>query len=174
MKTRYLLSFIVLSVICCLGLFYQPAELPLNLEDKVNPADIAWMLTAAGLVLLMTPGLSFFYGGMVSKKNIISTMLQSFIALGVITVLYVFVGFSLCFGDSFHGLIGNPFQFFMFRNVGLNSHPLLSPSIPLLLFAIFQLKFAIITPALITGSFAERVKFNAYLVFISLFSIFIY
>jgi Amt family ammonium transporter len=174
MKTRYLLSFIVLSVICCLGLFYQPAELPLNLEGKVNPADIAWMLTAAGLVLLMTPGLSFFYGGMVSKKNIISTMLQSFIALGVITVLYVFVGFSLCFGDSFHGLIGNPFQFFMFRNVGLNSHPLLSPSIPLLLFAIFQLKFAIITPALITGSFAERVKFNAYLVFISLFSIFIY
>ena len=174
MKTRYLLSFIVLSVICCLGLFYQPAELPLNLEDKVNPADIAWMLTAAGLVLLMTPGLSFFYGGMVSKKNIISTMLQSFIALGVITVLYVFVGFSLCFGDSYYGLIGNPFQFFMFRNVGLNSHPLLSPSIPLLLFAIFQLKFAIITPALITGSFAERVKFNAYLVFISLFSIFIY
>jgi Amt family ammonium transporter len=122
----------------------------------------------------MTPGLSFFYGGMVSKKNIISTMLQSFIALGVITLLYVCFGFSLCFGESFYGLIGNPFTYFMFSGVTLKVHPILSPTIPFLLFAIFQLKFAIITPALITGSFAERVKFNSYLLFICLFSIFIY
>ncbi|MFN8277906.1 MAG: ammonium transporter [Chitinophagales bacterium] len=172
MKTRFVLSFVALAAVCCMGLFLPFPDL--TPSSQVNPADIAWMLTASGLVLLMTPGLSFFYGGMVSKKNIISTMLQSFIALGVITVLYVLVGFSLCFGDSFHGLIGNPLQFFMFRNVGLQTHPELSPALPLLLFAIFQLKFAIITPALITGSFAERVKFNSYLLFICLFSIFIY
>lgn len=143
-------------------------------DGVANTADIAWMLTASGLVMLMTPGLSFFYGGMVSKKNIISTMLQSFIALGVITILYVIVGFSLCFGESYHGIIGNPFTFFMFKDVGLSTHATISPTIPLLLFALFQLKFAIITPALITGSFAERVKFNAYLVFICLFSLVIY
>ncbi len=173
MKTRFYISFFALAVICCIGLFYNPAQAPID-STNISAADIAWMLTASGLVLLMTPGLSFFYGGMVSKKNIISTMLQSFVAMGVITVLYVFVGFSLCFGDSFYGLIGDPRTFFMFKNVSLNAHPLLSPTIPLMLFALFQLKFAIITPALITGSFAERVKFNAYLLFICLFSIFIY
>ena len=173
MKTRYFISFFVLAAICCIGLVYNPEQAAI-ISNNVNPADIAWMLTASGLVLLMTPGLSFFYGGMVSKKNIISTMLQSFVALGVITVLYVFVGFSLCFGESFHGLIGNPMTYFMFNHVDLNTNALLSPTIPFLLFAIFQLKFAIITPALITGSFAERVKFNAYLLFICLFSIFIY
>ncbi len=173
MKTRYYISFFALALICCIGLFYNPAQAPVD-ATNINPADIAWMLTASGLVLLMTPGLSFFYGGMVSKKNIISTMLQSFIAMGVITVLYVFVGFSLCFGDSFHGLIGNPATFFMFKGVSLNAHPLLSPTIPLMLFALFQLKFAIITPALITGEFAERIRFNSYIIFLVLFSIFIF
>jgi Amt family ammonium transporter len=139
-----------------------------------SPADIAWMLTATGLVLLMTPGLSFFYGGMVSSKNIISTMLQSVIAMGVISILWVVVGFSLAFGDSFGGWIGNPFTYFMFRGVSADTHPQLSPTIPLLLFAMFQLKFAIITPALITGSFAERIKFSSYLLFMILFSLFIY
>lgn len=172
MKKRFLFPFLALALVCSIGLVFNP-ELSAP-TTTANPWDIAWMLTAAGLVLLMTPGLSFFYGGMVSKKNIISTMLQSFVALGVITVLYVFVGFSLSFGESFHGIIGNPLTFFMFRGVDLNTHPTLSPSIPLLLFAVFQLKFAIITPAIITGSFAERVKFNAYLVFITLFSLFIY
>jgi len=172
MKTRYFISFFILGVICCLGLFFNPEQTSVTTQS--NPADIAWMLTAAGLVLLMTPGLSFFYGGMVSKKNIISTMLQSFVSLGVITVLYACFGFSLCFGESFHGLVGNPFTYFMLKGVDLNTNALLSPTIPFLLFAIFQLKFAIITPALITGSFAERVKFNAYLLFICLFSVFIY
>jgi ammonium transporter, Amt family len=173
MKTKYIIPFIVLGIVCCLGLFYHPASAAAD-PANISAADIAWMLTASGLVLLMTPGLSFFYGGMVSKKNIISTMLQSFIALGVITVLYVFVGFSLCFGDSIYGFIGNPMTFFMFNNVGLNANAALSPTIPLLLFALFQLKFAIITPALITGSFAERVRFSAYLLFICLWSLLIY
>lgn len=167
------LPFLIMLVIAIMGAFlnynYSHVE-----GGPSNPADIAWMLTATGLVLLMTPGLSFFYGGMVSNKNIISTMLQSVIAMSVISVVWVVVGFSLSFGDSIGGLIGNPFTYFMFRGVGEATHPTLSPTIPLLLFAMFQLKFAIITPALITGSFAERVHFSAYLLFMILFSIVIY
>lgn len=165
--------FLILLIIALLGAFlnynYSHVE-----GGPSNPADIAWMLTATGLVLLMTPGLSFFYGGMVSNKNIISTMLQSVIAMSVISVVWVVVGFSLSFGDSIGGFIGNPLTYFMFRGVGEATHPTLSPTIPLLLFAMFQLKFAIITPALITGSFAERVHFSAYLLFMILFSIVIY
>ncbi|GEN06051.1 ammonium transporter [Myxococcus fulvus] len=140
----------------------------------INPADTAWILTATALVLLMTPGLSFFYGGMVRLKNVVSTLLQSYIAMAVISLLWVVVGFSLCFGDSFHGLIGDPRTFFMFSGVGGETHPDLAPTIPLLLFALFQLKFAIITPALITGAFAERVRFKAYVLFMVLFTLFIY
>jgi len=122
----------------------------------------------------MTPGLSFFYGGMVSPKNMISTMLQSFVCLGVVSLLWVAVGFSLAFGTSWHGLIGNPFTYFMFEGVGGATDRALAPTIPLALFALFQLKFAVITPALITGSFAERVRFSSYLIFICLFSVFVY
>lgn len=172
MKSRYLYSFIALSFLAVSTLFIKN-ELTPN-DTGMDKADIAWMLTAAGLVLLMTPGLSFFYGGMVSKKNIISTMLQSFIALGAITVLFVIVGFSLCFGDSFHGLIGNPTTFFFFKNVDLRINPAFAGTIPVILYAVFQLKFAIITPALITGSFAERVRFSGYLLFICLFTLLIY
>src|ERR1043165_4762789 len=132
MKTRYFISFFLLAVICCAGLFYNPAAGPVT-STNINPADIAWMLTAAGLVLLMTPGLSFFYGGMVSRKNVISTMLQSFIALGVISLVWVAFGFTLAFGESYHGLIGNPMTYFMFRGVGGAPHPDLSPTIPLVL-----------------------------------------
>jgi Amt family ammonium transporter len=140
----------------------------------INGADTAWMLTASALVLLMTPGLSFFYGGMVDRKNVVSTMLQSFVAMGVVSVLWVVVGFSLAFGDSIGGVIGNPVTFFMMRSVGEGTDANLSPTIPLALFALFQLKFAIITPALITGAFAERMRFSSYLIFLCLFSLFIY
>jgi Amt family ammonium transporter len=132
------------------------------------------MLSATGLVLIMTPGLAFFYGGMVSKKNVISTMLQSFICMALITILWVIVGFGLAFGDSIGGIIGDPSTYFMMNHV-LQGRPWpLAPTIPLILFAFFQLKFAIITPALITGAFAERIKFSSYLLFIVLFSILIY
>src|SRR5262245_59053578 len=140
----------------------------------VDLGDTAWLLTATGLVLLMTPGLAFFYGGMVSTKNVISTMLQSFISLGVITILWMTVGFSLSFGASMDGVICDPRSYFLFRGVGAATHAELAPTIPLILFAMFQLKFAVITPALITGSFAERVRFSSYLLFICLFSVFIY
>ena len=92
------------------------------LVSDIDPANIAWMLTASGLVLLMTPGLSFFYGGMVGRKNIISTMLQSFVALGVVSVLWFLVGFSLAFGDSWGGIIGDPRTFFFMKDVGLAPH----------------------------------------------------
>ncbi len=142
--------------------------------QSLNAGDTAWMLTATALVLLMTPGLSFFYGGMVDKRNVLSTMLQSFIAMGLVSILWVTVGFSLAFGDSIGGMIGDPRTFLMFRNVGEAPHAALSPTIPLALFALFQLKFAIITPALITGAFAGRVRFSSYMLFVCLFSLFIY
>jgi len=167
------LPFLLVAGIAILGACVHPAS-PQSVGGAVNPGDVAWMLTATALVLLMTPGLSFFYGGMVRPKNVVSTMLQSFVAMGVISVLWIVVGFSLAFGESLHGIIGNPLTYFMFTRVGEATHPLLSPSVPLVLFALFQLKFAIITPALITGSFAERVRFTSYLLFMCLFSLFVY
>src|SRR5215216_6401297 len=116
MKSKYLFPFVVMGIVCCLGLFYSP-EQPVADPANISAADIAWMLTASGLVLLMTPGLSFFYGGMVSKKNIISTMLQSFIATGLISVLWIVIGFGLAFGPSIGGIIGNPSEFFMMRGI---------------------------------------------------------
>ena len=168
--------WIPLALLAALALFALafPEQAAGTPGKPADVGDTAWLLTATGLVLLMTPGLAFFYAGMVSTKNVISTMLQSFIALGVISLLWVVVGFSLCFGDSIYGLIGDPRTYFMFRGVGSATEPNLAPTIPFVLFAMFQLKFAVITPALITGSFAERVRFSAYLVFMVLFSIVIY
>ena len=164
-----LLALIVLSLA---GALTPPSQPPAG--GDINAGDTAWMLTATALVLLMTPGLSFFYGGMVDRRNVLSTMLQSFIAMGLVSILWVTVGFSLAFGDSLGGIIGDPRTLFMFRNVGEATHPTLSPTIPLALFALFQLKFAIITPALITGAFAERVRFSSYMLFVCLFSLLIY
>jgi len=172
-KTRWIVIFVVLVVLQLVVLFAGGNPETVSV-DKIDKADTTWMLVATAFVLFMTPGLSFFYGGMVSMKNVISTMLQSFIALGVISLLWYLVGFSLAFGESWHGLIGNPSTYFAFRNVGLSPNASFSPTFPFLLFALFQLKFAIITPALITGSFAERVKFTSYLIFMCLFSLLIY
>ena len=186
-EKRWVVSFIIISIVALMGLFWnssadvQQMQNFLTEKDIVG-SDVAWILSAAGLVLLMTPGLSFFYGGMVGKKNVISTMLQSFIALGVISILWVVVGFSLCFGDSIgvqingetYGIIGDPRTFPFFNGVGVLPHKEMASTIPFVLFALFQMKFAVITPALITGSFAERVRFISYLVFIVLFSLFIY
>lgn len=145
-----------------------------GLTASVSAGDTAWMLVSAAFVLLMTPGLSFFYGGMVRPKNVVSTMLQSFICMGIVSILWYLFGFSLVFGDSLYGIVGNPNTYFMFKNVGELPHAVLSPSVPFLVFALFQLKFAIITPALVTGALAERVNFNAYLLFVILFEVFIY
>jgi Amt family ammonium transporter len=170
---RRVLPLSLLIIVSVVAMLVPPGA-PAVTGTAVVAGDVAWMLTAAGLVLLMTPGLSFFYGGMVQRKNVISTMLQSLMAMIVISILWVVVGFSLAFGDDVRGLIGNPATFFMFRHVGTATHPALAPTIPLVLFAFFHLKFAIITPALITGSFAERVRFWSYVTFMALFSLLIY
>src|SRR5436853_7397679 len=128
------LPFLLIAGVSVLGALYHPAPQAVT-GGAINPGDVAWMLTATGLVLLMTPGLSFFYGGMVRTKNVVSTMLQSFVAMALISILWIVVGFSLAFGDSVHGLIGDPRTFFMFARVGALTHPDLAPTIPLILFA---------------------------------------
>jgi ammonium transporter, Amt family len=169
---KSIVPLILLLVVSVMAVFMPAIPTTLNTEG-MNSGDVAWMLAAAALVLLMTPGLAYFYGGMIDTKNIITTMLQSFVAMGVISVLWIVVGFSLAFGEDLGGLglVGNPASYFMFANV-LDA-PLFG-TIPLVLFAFFQLKFAIITPALITGTFAERIRFKSYILFIVLFSLLIY
>ncbi len=166
-------------IIAIAGLFVGEPSFECDFS-KIDAADVAWLITATIFVLMMTPGLSFFYGGMVGAKNVISTMLQSFIAMGLISVLWVAFGFSLAFGDDIGGVIGNPFTFLMFNNVGGDVYTtptgniLGGATIPLALYALFQMKFAIITPSLITGSFAERVRFSAYMFFMIFFFVAIY
>jgi Amt family ammonium transporter len=165
--------FIVITILALAALAI-PTFTDFNGTAVYNNTDIGWMLIASALVLLMTPGLSFFYGGMVSKKNVISTMLQSFVATGLISVLWIAVGFSLAFGTSVNGIIGNPTDFFMMKGINAHAPWPLAPTIPLLLFALFQMKFAIITPALVVGGTAERIRFTSYVLFMVLFSLFIY
>ncbi len=174
---RKIILSVILITILALTLFSShflinspaPAE-----AIKFDTGDTAWMLVSTALVLLMTPGLGFFYGGMVGKKNVISTMLQSFMAMIIVTVLWVIVGFGLAFGPTIGGFIGNPTSNLFFQGVGTNTAWPLAPTIPFLLFALYQAKFAIITPALITGAFAERVRFWAYLLFMVLFILVVY
>ncbi|UOE47273.1 ammonium transporter [Mucilaginibacter sp. SMC90] len=169
------IPFGILLIVIVLALIYPSVTLTTVKDSKIDSGDTAWLLVSTALVLIMTPGLAFFYGGMVSKKNVLSTMLQSFVCMGVITVIWVIFGFSLAFGeDEFGGFIGNPSTFFMMKGTLGNATWELAPTIPLVLFAMFQLKFAVITPALITGAFAERIRFNSYVIFLCLFMIFIY
>ncbi|AZI23839.1 MAG: ammonium transporter [Pedobacter agri] len=161
--------FAVLMIVAIAALFIP--LLP-NFDDgKYSAPDIAFVLISAALVFLMTPGLAFFYGGMVHRKNVLSTMIKSVVAAGVITVLWTVVGFSLAFGETIGGFIGNPATFLFFQ--GVNSGPAWG-TIPLSLFAVFQLMFAIITPGLVVGAVAERIKFTSYILFIVLFAIFVY
>lgn len=164
--------FAVLLIIATLALFTP--LLPNFDEGKYSGPDIAFVLIASALVFLMTPGLAFFYGGMVHRKNVLSTMIKSVVAAGVISVLWVVISFSLAFGESIGGFIGNPKTFFFFQ--GVNSSPSwsLAATIPLSLFAVFQLMFAIITPGLVVGAVAERIRFTSYILFIVLFSLFVY
>src|ERR1700748_2173697 len=171
---KKIIPFGILILIVILALVYPSVE-TVNIKDsKIDSGDTAWLLVSTALVLIMTPGLAFFYGGMVSKKNVLSTMMQSFVCMGVITIIWVIFGFSLAFGDSLGGVIGDPRTFFMMKGMLGNATWKLAPTIPLVLFAMFQLKFAVITPALITGAFAERIRFNSYVIFLCLFMIVIY
>jgi Amt family ammonium transporter len=165
--------FLVLMLIA-IGALFIPSFPAFADASKYNSADIGWIIVATALVFLMTPGLAFFYGGMVHRKNIISTMIKSIVATGVVSILWIVVGYSLCFGESIGGFIGNPSTHLFFKDVMSGAPWSLAPTIPLSLFALFQLMFAVITPGLVVGAVAERIRFTAYTLFIALFSILVY
>jgi Amt family ammonium transporter len=165
--------FLILAGIA-IGAALIPAVTNFDGSSIYNSADTAWIIVATALVFLMTPGLAFFYGGMVHRKNVISTMIKSIVAAGIVSILWVVVGFSLCFGKSINGIIGDPTTFLFFKNVASGAPWSLAPTIPLSLFALFQLMFAIITPGLVVGAVAERIRFTAYVLFIVLFSLLVY
>ncbi len=140
---------------------------------KIDTGDTAWLLISTALVMLMTPGLALFYGGMVRQKNVLGTLMQSFIALGIVTVQWVLIGYSIAFGPDIGHLIGG-LQWAGLQGVGLEPNPDYAATVPHQAFMIFQMMFAVITPALITGAFAERFKFSTYLVFVLLWSTLVY
>jgi Amt family ammonium transporter len=151
----------------------QIAVLQQAVRDAQSAGDNAWMLVSAALVLLMTgPGLALFYGGLVRKKNILGTMMQSFAMMGLVTILWAVAGYSLAFGHG-NWFIGG-FEHFFLRGVGLTPNTDYAATIPEQTYMIYQLMFAIITPALITGAFAERMKFSAMAVFLTLWSLVVY
>jgi Amt family ammonium transporter len=131
---------------------------------SINPADTVWVLVSAALVMLMTPGVALFYGGMVRRKNLLSTMMMSFACLGLVGLLWVLYGYSLSFGDDHAGIIGG-FNFLSLMNVGQDPSAVYATTVPHLAFMIFQAMFAIITVALFTGAIVERIKFSALCVF---------
>ena len=167
-KFLFLLLFFSLLIV---GVAF--AEAPATSPPKVDSGDTSWILISSALVMLMTPGLALFYGGMVRSKNVLGTIMQSFIALCVITIQWVLYGYSLAFGPDIGGIIGS-LDWVGLRGVGLDPFPDYSATVPHQAFMIFQMMFAVITPALITGAFAERFKFKTYLVFLILWATFVY
>ncbi len=143
--------------------------------QNIDPAATALVLISAALVFVMTPGLAFFYGGLVRRKNVLSIMMQSFISMGIVTIIWVFGGFSLAFGKSLGGVIGD-LRYFALNGVGFAPGVVagVQQKIPFLAYFVFQEMFAIITPALITGAFADRVTFKSYLIFLVFWSILVY
>src|SRR3954454_20945472 len=139
----------------------------------IDTGNTGFMLVCTSLVMLMTPGLAFFYGGLVGRHNVLAIMIQSFVSMGWTTVIRFAVGYSLCFSGGAGGVIGNLDKAFL-NGVALNSPAPLNPTIPEIVFIAYQMMFAIITPALITGAFANRVTFKAYLVFLTAWLLFVY
>ena len=139
----------------------------------MDTGDTSWMLVSTGLVMLMTPGLALFYGGMVQQKNVLSTFMHSFFALGLVTVVWVVVGYSLAFAPDVGGGLVGGFDFVFFKGVGVGAAPN-APTVPHIVYALYQCMFAIITPALISGAYDERIKFSAYLWFTLLWSLLVY
>src|SRR5689334_4574208 len=170
---KQIVPFVVLALIAAVSIFIPSVPL-YNDAGKYNSADIAWLIVATALVFLMTPGLAFFYGGMVHRKNVLSTMIKSLIAAGVVSVVWIVVGYSLSFGSDMGGFIGNPLDHLFFKNVASGAPWSLAPTIPLTLFALFQLMFAVITPGLVVGAVAERIRFTAFVLFTVLFSVLVY
>lgn len=170
---KQIAPFLVLVAVVIAAMFVKPVA---DFADtsKYSTADIAWIIVATALVFLMTPGLAFFYGGMVHRKNVLSTMIKSVVAAGVVSVLWICFGYSLCFGDDIGGFIGDPRTHLFFKGVSSGEPWSLAPTIPKTLFSLFQLMFAVITPGLVVGAVAERIRFTSYILFIVLFSILVY
>ncbi|HEX4849192.1 MAG TPA: ammonia channel protein, partial [Puia sp.] len=165
---------ILAPVVFLLLLFASLSFAQQTAPPKIDTGDTAWMLTSAALVLMMTiPGLFLFYGGLVRSKNVLSVIMHSFIIVGLVTIQWVLWGYSLAFGPDKGHLIGS-LAWFGLKGVGLEPNPDYAGTIPHQLYMIYQLMFAIITPALITGTFVERAKFSTFLIFILLWATFIY
>ena len=170
---------LIIGLFCITGIVYaevQPVQQAASVAvtaSKIDTGDTAWMLISTALVMLMTPGLALFYGGMVRGKNVLGTLMQSFIAIAVISMQWILIGYTLSFGPDVNGIIGN-LSWMGLNGVGVEPNPDYAPTIPHMAFMIYQAMFAVITPALITGAFAERMKFSAYLVFIVLWSTLVY
>ena len=139
----------------------------------LDTGNTGFMLLCCSLVMLMTPGLAFFYGGLVGRKNVLAIMIQSFVSMGWTTVIWFLYGYSLCFSGDWHGIIGD-FHYACLRNISLNTPSPVNPGIPMFVHVAYQMMFAIITPALITGAFANRVKFKAYMLFLTAWLTFVY
>jgi ammonium transporter, Amt family len=139
----------------------------------MSSGDTAFVLLSSALVAIMTPGLAFFYGGLVKRHSVLTIMMQSFISMGVVTVLWAMFTFSLAFGTDINGFIGG-MDYMMLKGVGMDPSGTFGVTVPFLAFFVFQMMFAIITPALITGAFTERMNFKSYLIFLALWSILIY
>jgi Amt family ammonium transporter len=173
---KQILPFVLLLAVALAAMFVKPLAdfVPGEKDPQYSNADIAWVLVSTALVFLMTPGLAFFYGGMVNRKNVISTMIKSVVAAGIVGILWIVCGFSLAFGDTINGFIGDPTTFAFFHNVKGHAAWPLANTIPLTLFSLFQLMFAIITPGLVVGALAERIRFTSFILFIVLFSLLVY
>ncbi len=173
---KQIAPFLVLITVAIIAAFVKPVAdyVPGEKDPQYNPADIAWVLVSTAFVFLMTPGLAFFYGGMVHRKNVISTMIKSVVAAGIVGVLWVVCGFSLSFGESIGGFIGNPGTYAFYKGVNTSPAWPAANTIPLSLFSLFQLMFAVITPGLVVGALAERVRFTAYILFTVLFCLLVY
>jgi Amt family ammonium transporter len=162
-----------LKLFFALGLnIFLPAIARAEETAKIDTGDTAWLLVSTALVMLMTPGLAFFYGGMSRKKNVLGTIMHSFMLLCVVSVVWVLWGYTLAFGPDKGGIIGS-LAWFGLSGVGQNPAPM-APTVPHLAFMMFQGMFAIITPALITGAFAERIKFSSFILFSVLWVTFVY
>ena len=139
----------------------------------IDTGNTSFVIICAALVCLMTPGLAFFYGGLVGRKNVITIMMQSFISMGVVTIIWFVIGFSLAFGPDIHGIIGS-LKYAFLDCVGMEPDAVYGDTVPFLTFFSYQQMFAIITPALITGAFADRVNFKSYLIFLVIWSLLVY
>jgi len=175
---RTFITFIVagligLSLAYSAGIVLAQDQEKIGAPNKIDTGDTAWMLISAALVLLMTPGLALFYGGMVRAKNVLGTIMHSFIIIAIITVQWILFGYSLAFGPDVGGIIGN-LSWFGLNGVGLDPYPDYAATVPHQVFMIYQGMFAIITPALITGAIAERMKFKTFIVFTVLWATLVY